>query len=120
MTFDKELWLTIGGATVAAVIGWQMGSRMAKTMNKMQRDMLILERHIIELEGKEQLRTAKEEHEVKKAAWLKKIADTQSHLADLKDQTKKDLEEQAKFKKMFENNELTPEQYAEKLMKYVP
>lgn len=120
MTFNKDLALTVGVAAVGIIVGWRFGSQLARTMNKMKLDILKLENSIIELEGKEELRAAKEAHAEKMGVWAKKIADTQAHLATLTEQTEKDLIEQAKWKEMFEKNELTPEQYAEKLLMYVP
>lgn len=120
MAIDKEFWLTVGVGVAGAVVGWRMGKRLSKTINKLRLDILEMDNRILELELKERLHSEKETHAAKMAECAKKIADTQAHLDALTEQTEKDLAEQAELKEKFANNELTLEQYASALMKFVP
>lgn len=120
MALDKELVFTVGAGAVGIVAGWWLGRSLGKTINKMKLDTLKLENRILDLELKEELRASKEAHAEKMKGWYEKIAKNQALLAELTEQTEKDLIEQAKWKEMFEKNELTPEQYFEKLSMYLP
>lgn len=120
MALDKETLITIGVGTVGVVAGWWFGRNLGKTINQMKLHSLKLENRILELELHEQQRIAKEVHAEKMAGLAKKIADNQTRLAELTNQTEKDLADQAKWKEKFEKNEITPEQYFEKLSKYLP
>jgi len=120
MVLDKETTITLGVATVGVIAGWLFGRSLGRTINKMKLDTLKLENRILELELQNSLRTSKEEHAAQMEVWAKKIADTRAKVDDLTDQSAKALSDQAKWKEMFEKNELTPEQYFEKLSKYLP
>lgn len=120
MTFDKDLALTAGALVVGSIAGWYFGRSLGKTINKMKLDTLKLESRLLDLELKEQLRASKEDHAEKMKGWAEKIAKNQALLAELTEQTEKDLIEQAKWKEMFEKNELTPAEYFEKLSMYLP
>lgn len=121
MNFDKEFWLTVGVGTVGAVVGYAMGRHLRKTINRMERDIAGLKLRCTQLEDGTIERIVRDEkHEALMEMARKKIADTQAAIAQLGKQTEKDQMEQAKWKEMFEKNELTPEEYLEKLSMYLP